>query len=330
VDEAQIEQHYERVLARCRASSVPAYMLQQSVDYRNGLWKAYRSVLDSVPLPVAGLRVVDFGCKYGHLLPLLYGLGCAQAIGIDAEEEYVRWGHEVLSAVLPGARVVKCEIGYIPLQPESVDLVIMNEVISHVNPGYLDTVWTESARILRPGGRLFISDGNNRASPEVRRALVELYDKWENGPEGVQTDRDTVRRPFRERRAQIVRERYPDMPEAEVQQLARDTSGLFGDFFLHTIDQYVRTGEFVRRPYRRGACPVNPGAAGVVMERAFDPLHLCATLAEYGFSAQQTGDSPSPAPRQFLRTRLRNLVHRVPPPEAPVPPGFTVLATKAG
>ena len=181
----------------------------------------------------------------------------------------------------------------------------MNEVISHVNPSFLDTVWREMARILRPGGMLFISDGNNRANLEVQAVLPELYDKWENGPDGVRTDRDVVEDNFLGRRAKIVAERCPEMTAKQVEFVAVNTSGLFGDVLLDTIERYRTTGELVLRPFQKGMCPVNPTGSGVVMERAIHPIQLELALAEYGFSAHQLKPVPF---KPFTRPGLVGLL----------------------
>lgn len=307
--EEDIQQAYDRVLKHCQTKAgIPEYMLQQSGDYAGGMWKAYRVMLASIPLDLEGKTVVDFGCKFGHLLPLLHALGCSGAIGVDAHDEYVRLGDSVFSALFSGARVVKTEQGYIPLQPASVDLIIMNEVISHVNPTYLDTVWREAGRILRPEGMLFISDGNNVLHLESQAGLIDLYEKWENGPDGARTDRDTVHRPFRHRRIELIRQRHPQLELNKVEELADNTSGLFGEYFFTVVDEYVKGGELVRRPYRRGTCPVNPEAGGYVMERSFDPEHLKHSLREYGFEAHQVVAESFRFTRSGILGRARDLI----------------------
>ena len=134
--EERIQREYDRLLEYCNrhAGELPESMLQQSLEYQQGLWKAYRGMLETIPMSYAGKSVVDFGCKYGHLIPLLMGMGCDGAIGVDAEELYVKAGSAVFPKLFPKSAIVMSENGYVPLQPASADLVIMNEVISHVNP----------------------------------------------------------------------------------------------------------------------------------------------------------------------------------------------------
>src|SRR5262249_28752764 len=83
-----------------------------------------------------------------------------------------------------------------------------------------------------------------------------------------------------------------------------NTSGLYGPFLERTIDRFRDTRALVRRPYRRGMCPVNPEGGYAVMERAFHPVRLELALDEYGFSAEQVKPKPMspPPPRYFTRT----------------------------
>ena len=334
----RIVAEYTRVLefSERHRSCLPEHLLQQSADFQQGLWRNYYSMLRAIPVPLAGKTVVDFGCKYGHLLPLLFGLGVEKAVGIEAEEEYARVGKFVFETIYQNARIIKSEAGYIPLQPDSVDIVILNEVVSHINPGFLDRVWLEVSRILKVNGVLFISDGNNIAHRYAQRALPDLYEKWEMGPEGSRTDRDTVSKPFSVRRAEMIRKRHPQLTAPQIEFLAQNTSGLFGDFLERTIDGYVQTGECIRRPYRRGICPTNPSPAGAVMERGLHPVFLEMALAEYGFEAHQASlDTSWGRPGLigrlkdavlWARCHLRNLV--APGGKRAAAPGFQIVGIK--
>lgn len=253
---------------------------------KDELWREYLALLLMAP-PLNGCSVVDFGCKYGHTFPIFQALGAANVIGVDVEDEYLRVGNRVFAEIGFPCRLVKSDEGYLPIESETVDFVLVNEVISHINPTYLDTVYAEIARILKVGGKVLISDGNNRASASCVADLQSLYAAWEKGPPGANTGRDTVDEPFREARRDRIAKLYPDMAANEVEYLAENTSGFFGERLEIELEKYISKNGWVARPYRRGSCPTNPNAGGVVMERALHPVQVELGLAEHGIAAQQ-------------------------------------------
>jgi len=287
-DEEALTETYRRILERSQKAGVPPFMTALSEAYVNGAWRGYMELLSDIQraTSLTGMTVADIGCKCGHILPLFLAHGAAKVWGADVDDTYLA-GASVVVDACPEAGFVKTVAGYVPIHSESVDLVFVNEVISHVNPSYLNALYSEMARILRPGGLVFISDGNNIADPTCRPVLVELYEKWENGPDGVQTDRDVVNKCFHTRRREIIETEYPVLDPVAVRYVADNTSGLFGTSLRREIERYIETGALVERPYRRGQCPTNPCDYGALMERGFRPEQVEMDLAEHGIAARQ-------------------------------------------
>lgn len=290
---SNIQVEYQRLKELSAAVDISDHFRRFSALFADQqLWRSYAWLLDIVPRPIDGCDVVDIGCKYGHLMPLLLGKGARSAIGVDVEESYLQPAKEVIATNWPQASFVKSEHGYLPIKSDSVDVIIINEVISHVNPGFLPTMYSEIGRILRVGGYVVISDGNNIANDECRRDLVDVYDAWENGPEGRKTGRDVVEGAFIELRKQRIRSWYPELGADKVDYLAQTTSGLFGEYLKTMVGRYVSGDEFIERRYRRGDCPTNPCDEGVVMEYGFYPQQVEMALAMYGIRARQIDVAP--------------------------------------
>jgi arsenite methyltransferase len=115
------------------------------------------------PLAVAELRegetVLDLGSGGGiDVLLSARRVGpTGHAIGVDMTDEMLALAQRnALEAGIANAHFLRGEIENVPLPAESVDVVISNCVInlSTDKPAVL----TEMARVLRPGGRLGISD----------------------------------------------------------------------------------------------------------------------------------------------------------------------------
>lgn len=149
----------------------------------DGLWKEYLDILSLAP-KLEGCTALDFGCKYGHTLPILHALGASKCIGVDVEDEYLSTGNRAFQNIgFPGA-MVKPDDGYLAIDSETVDFVLVNEVISHVNPCFLDSLYSELARLLKPGGHILISDGNNRANSSCITDLRQLFPLGRTAPRG--------------------------------------------------------------------------------------------------------------------------------------------------
>jgi ubiquinone/menaquinone biosynthesis C-methylase UbiE len=285
-----IGNEYDRLLAYCRQNAVPDNLIEQTLSWQKGLWKEYYGMIERAKFFLKGKVVVDFGCKYGLLMPILIKMEVKEAIGVDVWEDYLKRGSSVFGALYPNVTNVsflECDQGHIPLQPETVDFVFVTEVISHVNPAYLETVYSEISRILKPGGMVLLSDGNNIANSKTSKKLLSLYEAWENGPDGVKIGQDTVQKSFLTQRKEIISQQCCHLDSDQVDFLARNTSGLFGEYLKQVIKRYESTGELLRQPYRRGECPTNPDNSGAVMERGFDPHEVMTALARHGLRCKK-------------------------------------------
>lgn len=300
-----IEEAYRQVSQRALEFAPPPNFHSVDADYAAGFrWRFDKSLIDLVPGGVANRVILDFGAKYGHAAPLFLTLGATATIHVDVIEDYVEFGRKIIGALYPDRttfmRVDGC---FLDLPQNSVDVIVVNEVISHINPAYLDTFYSEAARILAPGGYLLISDGNNWANDWVRSVLPNLWDAWENGPKGRKTDRDVVTESYLELRRAIARSTYPGLEPAAADRFARNTSGMFGDELVAALNKFAEQGVLIERPYRYGTVCTNPGPGGTVMERPFHPDDVVRALELHALDAKQVWRQPHD-PRGRLRRTL--------------------------
>lgn len=312
MDQSRLVDIYRKLAEAAVSAALPEHYAEMTQLYgEQGLWKAYLDILRLARPSFAGCVVVDIGCKYGHVLPLFYAMGAHNCIGVDVEDEYLRIGNTAFDAIGFPARLVKSDEAYLPIESDSVDFVLVNEVISHVNPTFLDTLYTEIARILKPGGTVLISDGNNRANAGCVSDLHQLYIAWENGPVGTNTGRDVVDTVYRDFRRHMIAVHNPELTGEVLDYLADNTSGLFGDRLLIEVGKYLRKEGWVERAYRPGICPTHPGSGGVVMERAFHPVQVELALAEVGIQAIQVYSLMLGSGGSTLRNRLGRLARKL-------------------
>jgi arsenite methyltransferase len=126
----------------------------------------------------AGETVLDVGCGSGTdlLIAARQAGPSGRAIGVDFSEEMAKTAEEAArKAKLRYVTVRRGEATALPVEDESVDVVIANGVVNHLCPDKL-AVMREVARVLRPGGRLLMGDMSVGIAmpPEVR----EIVDLW--------------------------------------------------------------------------------------------------------------------------------------------------------
>ena len=102
---------------------------------------------------VRGKRVLDIACGEGYGAAALAKAGAANVIGIDISPDICQHAqHKYGLDARPG------DAQAIPLQDQSIDLIVSFETIEHVNDpaAFLD----ECARVLVPKGMLIVSTPN--------------------------------------------------------------------------------------------------------------------------------------------------------------------------
>jgi SAM-dependent methyltransferase len=119
------------------------------------------------------LALLDYGCGAGDLLRVLAGLGMhADCTGCDVSagmlaEAGRRWPTEL--GLAPA--LVAQEGAGVPLGDGRFDIVTISAVLHHVPVADRPAVYRELARLLRPGGRLYVFEHNPR-NPLVRYVIA--------------------------------------------------------------------------------------------------------------------------------------------------------------
>ena len=116
-----------------------------------------------------------------------------RVIGVDMTPDMVRLARANAEQVgLPNVEFRLGEIEHLPVDPESVDLVISNCVVN-LAPDKA-AVYREIGRVLKPGGRLVIADMvTDRPVPEALRARRELWSGCTSGALDLETHLATLR-----------------------------------------------------------------------------------------------------------------------------------------
>lgn len=127
--------------------------------------------------------LVDVGCGQGRLpIGLLRQFENARYLGIDVSEPSIRWCRTNIEALHPAYRFQHIDLVnarynpdgaplveeyQLPVADGEADIVYMWGVVTNMEPEHLDTYATETARILAPGGRLFLTANVEAGVPDV-------------------------------------------------------------------------------------------------------------------------------------------------------------------
>lgn len=132
-------------------------------------------------------RILDAGCGPGT--PILRELSTrATAIGLDFSNEQLR----LASANAPQSSLICGDMTALPVRSDVFDAIVALHSLIHVSLDDRRTVIDEFARVLRPGGRLLLSEGPNEwtgSNPDWLDSGVEM--QWSIA--GVDATRDHLR-----------------------------------------------------------------------------------------------------------------------------------------
>jgi len=250
--------------------------------------RAHEQMLDLVggPEGLRGRTVLDAGSGFGMVANLVATLGARQVIALELFAPMARSHRLVLEThfrQLRGAVTpVQGDVKGIPVRSGSVDVLLSIEAISHYHD--VDTFLDECARVLKPGGMLMISDGNNGSNPALRSFTERLWERYEIGPSGPYGDRE-VGATMVERRAGIIASRFPQLSPECVRELAEATSGMVRSEIEQAVASHLAGGPPPGVRYRFGTLPRDP-EWGYVLEALFDPRALARRIERRGFQAR--------------------------------------------
>jgi ubiquinone/menaquinone biosynthesis C-methylase UbiE len=278
-----------------------------------------------------GATVVEAGSGFGLGLAAIAALG-GHAKGV----EFVPWMAAFAArwqAALPpelGNRidVQQGDANHLPFEDQTVDVMLCLEAISHYRryDGFLE----EAHRVLRPGGVLIVSDGNNALNPRIRRHTHRLWASHEVDPRPELARGERVDdHPWWlvERRKEIVLETEPDLDEDEAYRVALGTAGMVRTDVAKATRRYVADGIAPTATYQAGTLTVHPGHE-MVLERLFDPFALAREIESRGFDVRVRGYWGGASERRVLRAANSVLAAFPPRLTMPTARAFRVVAVR--
>jgi len=128
----------------------PLSFLQSRLDQGTAFLRDLTS-----PEDLRGRRVLDAGCGMGDRTVATVLGGAERAVGMDTDPEKLHWARLLAQRNDARAGFLLGSIESIPCRKESFDLVLLLDVIEHLDRP-LEAL-AEVHRVLRPGGRVLIT-----------------------------------------------------------------------------------------------------------------------------------------------------------------------------
>ena len=300
----------------------------RSIVQGDGLRRLIREIADDFALAgvdPAGKIVLDAGCGYGIRALIIRLMGAAEVRAIDILPHRIETLKRILGLFpqFDNVHPTLGDVSHTGYPDASVDLVFSNEAISHYPdvPGFLK----ESARILKPGGTLFISDCNNGANPWQVVESLRLWSRFEKGPPGV-IGRNKVETPMRVLRERMIREYAPNLANEQVHQLVVGTFGYRASEIHAATDRYRATGQLPTSYYRPGVVPTWPDR-GYVIEDLVVPWRLLRQFRRVGLTGRVYSHVGGSNGRPLIRA-LNRAVQLASPLTWPIARALKIVAHK--
>jgi len=244
-----------------------------------------RYLFELAKRPVKGCKILDVGCGFGIDSVIFAADGAESVHGIDVNPDWIDCIHKYMKELkwdLP-IYTKPGDASHLDFDDNSFDVVLSVEAISHYHDP--DTFLREAHRVLKVGGSLIVSDGNNGANPQVRKKTFEIWDRFENGPIADSFHGHRIEQPFVEMRKEIISESFSELPADDIEFLAKNTFGFGDKDILEAVEKYVADGAKPDSPFKPGEPAFNPRKNDYI-EQLFDPRELAGRMEKIGFSAK--------------------------------------------
>lgn len=274
-------------------------------------------------------RVLDIGSGFGLMSIFFAVFGSAEVFGVDANEEKIAGFRSLIKWAGLKNSPIRAEFGdalSLNYPDEEFEVIIANDVLSHVRD--LDGFLKEAGRLLKPMGRFYVYDNNNKLFlPNIFR-YRKLWNKLEKGPTDTIAFRGTDEQlSFEEMRKRMILELEPECDPVHLEYLVKKTAGMYGEEIQSSVLEFGQRGKIKNQKsfkYR------NP-KTGEFPEKPINPFLVSKALRSKGFFCQALPTFFSVKPSGFkgiMKKELGLIFKLIPTLSFVMAPSFRILGLK--
>lgn len=222
----------------------------------------------------------DLGCWLGFPVHLETIDPQRHVYGIDIQQKFIDTANEWKRHIGSNSySFIDMKDGIVPLLNESVDWVLINQVLCNSLPDTFERTVSEASRILKKGGTLLICDSNNPYHPSVLDRLKATYAAAEIG-NGTPDNPNGYN--YRARLG-LIRKHAPDLPAAASADLARRTCYMWRPDILAALNDLqgnrLVSGSFFDAESESVPCMPETGAA---LGNVTNPYFIASIASRHG------------------------------------------------
>ncbi|MFH1379104.1 MAG: class I SAM-dependent methyltransferase, partial [bacterium] len=188
-----------------------------------------------------GQQIADCGCGYGTVPILFCMFGARTVWGVESRKVMIDAFSKCINEISPqltGIYPLRSDAEQLPFKSASIDVITSFDSISHMrNP---ERLFHEAQRVLRPGGRMLIVDGNSSLDMSHFYRHYAVWKHFEYSYKKVVHDENPE--PYSLQRKNIIQNYAPNLSIKDTNKLTKITRGLWQPEIIQAVNEFKQSG----------------------------------------------------------------------------------------